>query len=111
MNNIELQNNIIKNVLFINDSNFLSKINSYVKEYISSNKKELLKIDDIEEDISNFKTFEDWNMYIQTVKKTNPNEVIPEFNITNSELLKLIWDSEHSETITYEEFVEDIKTW
>lgn len=58
-----------------------------------------------------FETFQEWNDYLQSIEYHDLDEFLPEYGMTNLEFRKFIWDSEHSGTMSYEEFVEDIKTW
>jgi len=111
MSNIELQNNIIKSVLFINDEKFLLGLSKSINAYISTNQHEFLLANETEKDVSDFNSFTEWNNYLESIDKANVNETLDEFNTSQLELRKLIWDAEHSPQISYKEFVNDIKSW
>jgi len=58
-----------------------------------------------------FESFEEWDAYLQSVEYHDPEQFLPEWGMTSLELRKFIWDAEHSGSISYDEFIEDIKTW
>jgi len=40
-----------------------------------------------------------------------PDKFFPEWGMTSIEFRRFIWDAEHSGTISYNKFLEEIKTW
>ena len=109
MNISEYQTSIIRQVLLINEKSKLDEINRLIKKLKMPLFDE--KDDVAEKDIMEFAAFEDWNDYLQSIEYKNPNEFLPEWNMTSIELRKFIWDAEHSGRMTYAEFIEDTKTW
>ncbi len=111
MNISEYQTNIIRQVLLIDEKSKLDEIRKFVRKF----KLPLSVIREINEadvkDVMEFETFEDWNAYLQSTNYKNPDEFLDEWNMTSIELCKFIWDAEHSGQMTYQEFIEDTKTW
>jgi superfamily I DNA/RNA helicase len=107
----EYQNKIIRQILLINDKSKLDEISRTINKTVRKIK--LLKNENIQDysDTKNFNSFEEWNEYLQSVEYQNPEEFLPEWGMTSLEFRKFFWDAEQSGTISYKEFVEDIKTW
>ena len=107
----EYQNKIIKQVLLIKDKATLAEVSKLVKK--ATPKIKFLKNQEaIEElDSSEFNSFEEWDAYLQSLEYHSQDEYLPEWDMTSLELRKFIWDAEHSDTISYDEFIEDIKSW
>jgi hypothetical protein len=107
----EYQNNIIKQVLLIDDKSKLNEISVMLKKVAPKIK--LLKNNQVveEKDVMEFESFEEWDAYLQSVEYHDPEQFLPEWGMTSLELRKFIWDAEHSGSISYDEFIEDIKTW
>ena len=104
MNVTEYQNNIIRQVLLINEKDKLNEINYLLKKLIV-----LPLRDEDEKDLMEFETFEDWDAYLQSKDFKEPDEFLPEWNMTSYELRKFIWDAEHSgEYIPVEQFYEKL---
>ena len=111
MNIAEYQNNIIKQILMIQDKAKLNEITKLIKK-IAPLPKVIKDMEPEEEkDIMEFNTFEEWDSYLQSVKYHDPDEYLPEWGMTSLEFRKFIWDAEHSGTMSYEDFMEDIKSW
>ena len=104
MNVSEYQNKIIRQVLLINEKDQLSKIDHLVK------KLRLMSFSDKDEkDLTEFETFEEWDAYLQSKDFKEPDEFLPVWNMTSSDLRKFIWDAEHSgEYIPVEKFYEKL---
>ncbi|OQX78820.1 MAG: hypothetical protein B6D61_04675 [Bacteroidetes bacterium 4484_249] len=108
MRTIEFQKDIARKIFLIKDSNLLSQLNDYIYRLIKNQKNES---SGVKEDISNYKTFEQWNEYLQTVEEVDLDEFLPEWGMTNFELRKFIFDAEKSDTISEDKFYKEIKTW
>jgi len=107
----EYQNKIIKQILLIDDETKLNEISKLIKKIAP--KVKLLKVQSPEEekDIMEFETFEDWDAYLQSIEYHDPDKFLPEWGMSSIEFRKFIWDSEHVGTITYSDFVEEVKSW
>jgi hypothetical protein len=107
MNVTEYQNNIIRQVLLINEEEKLNEIDHLVKKLrvISFSDDE----NTAEKDIMEFKTFEEWDAYLQSKDFKEPDEFLPEWNMTSYDFRRFIWDAEHSgKYIPVEQFYEKL---
>ncbi len=107
----EYQNKLIKQILLIEDKSKLNEISKLVRNVAPKIKLLKKHKDEEERDIMEFESFEEWDAYLQSEEYQDPDQFLTEWGMTSLEFRKFIWDAEHSGSLSYDEFIEDIKTW
>ena len=104
------QTQLIQKILRLKDEKKLRKLLAYMNKMVPKPK---FTNNDAEEerDLSEFETFDAWDAYLQSMQYVEPDKFFPEWGMTSIEFRRFIWDAEHSGTISYNKFLEEIKTW
>ncbi|MBI5914360.1 MAG: hypothetical protein HY842_03220 [Bacteroidetes bacterium] len=102
--NIKL--NIIEKLLPLDNLDVLLKIQSFLGKTLKNGGGQVTK-----DDATGGQAFEEWNQQFEDDENTNLDEYLPEHGMTLRQFRRLIWEGEQDETMTFESFVEDQKSW
>jgi hypothetical protein len=102
--NIKL--NIIEKLLLLDNLDTLLKIQSFLGKTLKNGESQ-----DKQDGAAIAQTFEDWNRQFEDDENTNLDEFLPEHGVTLRQFRQTIWEGEQSDTMTFEAFLEDQKSW